>query len=271
MISKECFTEGWIERVSSEMKYPDKNLIEKVIRAFSLVELLVESGCPFVWKGGTSLMLILGQQLHRLSIDVDIICPPGTDITKYLEKYEDYGFVSKEEEYREQRSTDIPKSHSKFHYQIAYKSGMNRNEYILLDVLYEDNHYKKVNSLRLENPFVKWDGEPVKVNVPSTDDILGDKLTAFAPNTSGIPYFKNGQNRNLEIIKQLYDVGRLFDAATDLDCIKTAYHRIVPVEMSYRSLPIDAVLHWMTLLQPPSAWQQEVKPGMAILKHSRTG
>lgn len=187
-------------------------------------------------------MLILGQQLHRLSIDVDIICPPGTDITKYLEKYEDYGFVSKEEEYREQRSTDIPKSHSKFHYQIAYKSGMNRNEYILLDVLYEDNHYKKVNSLRLENPFVKWDGEPVKVNVPSTDDILGDKLTAFAPNTSGIPYFKNGQNRNLEIIKQLYDVGRLFDAATDLDCIKTAYHRIVPVEMSYRSLPIDAVL-----------------------------
>ena len=242
MISKECFTEGWIERVSSEKNYPDKNLIEKVIRAFSLVELLVESGCPFVWKGGTSLMLILGQQLHRLSIDVDIICPPGTDINKYLEKYEDYGFVSKEEEYREQRSTDIPKSHSKFHYQIAYKSGMNRNEYILLDVLFEDTHYKKVNSLSLENPFVKWDGEPVKVNVPSADDILGDKLTAFAPNTSGIPYFKNGKNRNLEIIKQLYDVGRLFDAATDLDCVKTAYDRIVPVEMSYRNLPADPSL-----------------------------
>ena len=242
MISKECFTEGWIERVSSEMKYPDKNLIEKVIRAFSLVELLVESGCPFVWKGGTSLMLILGQQLHRLSIDVDIICPPGTDITKYLEKYEDYGFVSKEEEYREQRSTDIPKSHSKFHYQIVYKSGMNRNEYILLDVLYEDTHYKKVNCLSLENPFVKWDGEPVKVNVPSADDILGDKLTAFAPNTSGIPYFKNGKKRNLEIIKQLYDVGRLFDAATDLDCVKTAYDRIVLVEMSYRNLPADPSL-----------------------------
>lgn len=242
MISKECFTEGWIERVSSEKNYPDKNLIEKVIRAFSLVELLVESGCPFVWKGGTSLMLILGQQLHRLSIDVDIICPPGTDIDQYLEKFEEYGFVSKEEEYREQRSTDIPKSHSKFHYQIAYKSGMNRNEYILLDVLYEDTHYKKVNSLSLENPFVKWDSEPVKVKVPSADDILGDKLTAFAPNTSGIPYFKNGQNRNLEIIKQLYDVGRLFDASTDLACVKTAYGRIIPVEMSYRSLPENPVL-----------------------------
>ena len=119
---------------------------------------------------------------------------------------------------------------------------MNRNEYILLDVLYEDTHYKKVNSLSLENPFVKWEGEPVKVNVPSSDDILGDKLTAFAPNTSGIPYIKNGLNRNLEIIKQLYDVGRLFDAATDLDCIKTAYGRIVPVEMSYRNLPANSLL-----------------------------
>ena len=59
----------------------------------------------------------------------------------------------------------LTKSHSKFHYQIAYKIGMNRNEYILLDVLYEDTHYKKVNCLSLENPFVEWDGEPVKVNV----------------------------------------------------------------------------------------------------------
>ena len=71
---------------------------------------------------------------------------------------------------------------------------------------------------------------------------LAISLPPLPPNTSGIPYFKNGQNRSLEITKQLYDVGRLFDAATDLDCIKTAYHRIVPVEMSYRSLPIDAVL-----------------------------
>lgn len=79
----------------------------------------------------------------------------------------------------------LTKSHSKLHYQIAYKIGMNRNEYILLDVLYEDTHYKKVNCLSLENPFVKWDGEPVKVNVPSADDILGYKITAVAPNTSG--------------------------------------------------------------------------------------
>ena len=82
MISKECFTQEWVENVSQQLHYPDKNLIEKVIRAFALVDMLASSGCDFCWKGGTSLMVILGGSLHRLSIDVDIICPPGTDIEK---------------------------------------------------------------------------------------------------------------------------------------------------------------------------------------------
>jgi hypothetical protein len=34
-----------------------------------------------------------------------------------------------------------------------------------------------------------------------------EKLTAFAPNTTGIPYEKNGHSKSMEIIKQLYDIG----------------------------------------------------------------
>ena len=48
MIKKECFTTEWIEQVASELHYNDKNLIEKVIRALSLLEMLVEAGCPLV-------------------------------------------------------------------------------------------------------------------------------------------------------------------------------------------------------------------------------
>ena len=44
MIKKECFTAEWIEQVSSELHYNDKNLIEKVIRALSLLEMLVKAG-----------------------------------------------------------------------------------------------------------------------------------------------------------------------------------------------------------------------------------
>ena len=50
MIKKECFTAEWIEQVSSELHYNDKNLIEKVIRALSLLEMLVKAGCPLVFK-----------------------------------------------------------------------------------------------------------------------------------------------------------------------------------------------------------------------------
>ena len=84
MIKKECFTTEWIEQVASELHYNDKNLIEKVIRALSLLEMLVKAGCPLVFKGGTALMLILGKSAHRLSIDIDVICPPGTNIEDYL-------------------------------------------------------------------------------------------------------------------------------------------------------------------------------------------
>ena len=87
MINKECFTTEWIAQKSTELQYNDKNLIEKVIRAFSLLEMLSASGCPFHFKGGTSLMLILGGGSHRLSIDIDIMCPPGTNIEDYLNSW----------------------------------------------------------------------------------------------------------------------------------------------------------------------------------------
>jgi hypothetical protein len=63
---------------------------------------------------------------------------------------------------------------------------------------------------------------------------LGDKLTAFAPNTTGIPYFKKDDSMSMEIIKQLYDIGNLFDTVTDLDTIKTTFHRFAKTEIDYR-------------------------------------
>ena len=62
MIKKECFTTEWIEQVSSELHYNDKNLIEKVIRALYLLEMLVKAGCPLVFKGGISVSFHLFAQ-----------------------------------------------------------------------------------------------------------------------------------------------------------------------------------------------------------------
>lgn len=86
MIKPECFTRQWCEHVTQRLKYNDIQLIEKVVRAFSLLEMLVQSGCPFHFKGGKATMLLLGGFTNRLSIDIDIICPPGTEIEEYLTK-----------------------------------------------------------------------------------------------------------------------------------------------------------------------------------------
>ena len=71
MIKKECFTEEWIEKVCSSHRYRHPALVEKAIRAFALLEMLVKEGCPLTFKGATSLLIILGNEARRLSIDVD--------------------------------------------------------------------------------------------------------------------------------------------------------------------------------------------------------
>lgn len=239
MIKEHCFGKDWFQSMSKKYKYNDLGIIEKVIRAYALLDLLARSGCPYIFKGGTCVGLILGESTRRLSIDIDIICPPGTNVEEYLDKIKDFGFTRTELVERRQAGKDIPKSHSKFFYQIAYTDRANQESYILLDVLYEDTHYHQVNEIEVVNQFIELDSEPSIVNVPSIGDILGDKLTAFAPNTTGIPYYKNGNSRSTEIMKQVYDIGRLFDAVDNLTIARQSFDRIARVELGYRNLGTD--------------------------------
>ena len=74
MINPESRTREWIESLHKQYPYiKDASLLEKTIRAFSLLESLVRSGWPFIFKGGTALMLHLGSS-RRISIDIDIVC-----------------------------------------------------------------------------------------------------------------------------------------------------------------------------------------------------
>ena len=70
-------------------------------------------------------------------------------------------------------------------------------------------------SLPIEGIFLKTIGEHVKANVPSYEDLLGDKLTAFAPHTTGSPFFKGEKNYSMEINKQLYDISKNMSFAND--------------------------------------------------------
>ena len=79
MIGKNTFTKEWIETVSHQVgrgkKNADPGLIEKVTKALLLLEELAKSDLTFIFKGGTSLLLLLNR-MHRFSIDIDIIVDP---------------------------------------------------------------------------------------------------------------------------------------------------------------------------------------------------
>ncbi len=235
MINQEEISIGWINKVSKANRKADKILVEKVIRAFLLLEGLVKQKLTFVFKGGTALMLH-HNSTKRLSIDIDIILPATP---KKLEEnldniVKEQGFLRKELQHRDTNSK-IKKEHYKFYYTPIHKSNK-EEEYVLLDILFEEVNYVKLLRIPIQSTFVPIKGDHVLVEVPSLEDMLGDKLTAFAPNTTGIPYFKNENSMSMEIIKQLYDIGNLFDVVNDVNIIKSTFFRFAATELNYRNI-----------------------------------
>ncbi|MBC8321997.1 MAG: nucleotidyl transferase AbiEii/AbiGii toxin family protein [Candidatus Marinimicrobia bacterium] len=235
MINKDAVTIDWIKKVSAENKQADKILVEKLIHALLLLEGLAIHEIPFVFKGGTALMLHLNST-KRLSIDIDIILPaPIGNYEFELDTIvKEQGFIRKELQYR-QTKLKIDKEHYKFFYTPLHKSNK-IEEYILLDILFEDIMYKKLEKIPIKSSFLPAVEIPVYVNIPSKEDMLGDKLTAFAPNTTGIPYYKNEDSMSMEIIKQLYDIGNLIDVVEDMNIIKATFSNFATSELSYRNI-----------------------------------
>jgi hypothetical protein len=95
-------------------------------------------------------------------------------------------------------------------------------------------NYSKILQIPIQSSFIPDDSAPLSVNVPCPEDILGDKLTAFAPNTTGIPYLKREDSMSMEIIKQLYDIGNLFDNVSDIEIIKATFIRFSLIELAYK-------------------------------------
>ncbi len=233
MIKPESLDNTWISAIAKQKKAVPI-LVEKVIRALWLLEGLVIHDLPFTFKGGTALMLKLGSA-RRLSIDIDIIIPKKEEgLAALLSKVgTERGFTKVEEQVRETKST-IEKAHYKFFYKPSAQKA--EQAYVLLDILFGESGYHKIESISIESTFLSLTDKPAIVTVPSFEDLTGDKLTAFAPETTGIPYTKSGQSASMEIIKQLYDLGYLFDQINDLSIVKKTFDNIAQTELSYRKI-----------------------------------
>lgn len=232
MISRHCFSKEWITKVREKYPKADPYLIERQITAFELLSLLIQSGKYFLFKGGTSLILLL-PVARRLSIDIDVVGDfSNEELSIQVKKSL---FIRMQEDEREKKG--IPKRHFKFFYNSVVDG---REAYVLLDVLYADHGFPNVISIPVVSNLFEIEQE-IDVITPTIDGITGDKLTAFAPNTIGIPY---RTDKSMEIIKQLFDIGELFNHCTDLSEISTAYNNICKQESSFRKVKftLDQIL-----------------------------
>jgi hypothetical protein len=229
MIHPQCLARQWLEHHGAAMNCRSLGLLEKTIVALQLVGYLAESGLPFQFKGGSSLLLRLNP-IRRLSIDVDIVTQAKPNELQAV-----LGSISRlapltGHEHDPRRDRELP---PKKHYRIFYPSAIEpKTDHVLLDVLFEPEAPPRCELVSITTPFIMQEHE-VRVAVPTVDALLGDKLSAFAPRTIGILHHPE---RRADIAKQLFDVAALFDAAIDLRVAADVYAVVHARQLVYRQV-----------------------------------
>lgn len=226
MVADQCFTIEWQTSKREELGGCDPVLLEKTIHAFALLDAMAARGLEFVFKGGTSLLLRL-PRIHRLSIDVDIFCQePAEKLDRLLAEISRIPpFTGMTEDDRGEHR--IP---ARRHFRFSYKplDPKNPAPFVLLDVVHERNVYPRVERVPLRTAFLESDGALL---VPTVEGLLGDKLTAFGPNTTGVPL---NEQRAMQFMKHVFDIGELFNVASDLAAVRAAYDQVFAAENGFR-------------------------------------
>ena len=134
MFTNENYTKANIQRIRDLTK-ADPSIIERTVFAFGLLEAISMVGLSFVFKGGTSLMLLL-KEPRRFSTDIDIIVEPGTDIDDYIQRAGVLFPFKRAEEHFRAVKRDIEKRHFRFYFDSP---GSGEEIRVLLDVVFEEN------------------------------------------------------------------------------------------------------------------------------------
>jgi len=230
MITEKSYSEPWIEARVKEYEANSYDLAEKMIYAFTLLEQLRFKKLEFIFKGGTSLVLMMNQ-FHRFSKDIDILIPQKpANLTEIFDSIiADTPFIRWEPSERKNDEFQVPKEHYKFIYNQS-KPAKYPEQPILLDIIFVDNQYPATHRAEIKHPLFETAAPYMVVTLPTLDSITGDKLTAFAPSTIGIPI---GKSKEVEIAKQLFDLNALFSKIENPLIVAKSFDQTVSMVTHY--------------------------------------
>lgn len=241
MLNPRCFTNDWLTTKAEEMAVRDRTTFEKCVLALELVSRMAKEGLDFVFKGGTSLALLL-DPIRRLSIDVDILsAEPLKRVTSVLESATRNRppFIAWEHQERRDRESP-PTRHFRATYQSAFGPAGRGPPSIQLDLITAENPYARLVRKPMRASFFDI-AEEVEVTLPSVSSLLGDKLATFAPSTIGYLYQplvaetgQAGEPRPIKVVKHLFDIGELAPVADNLAETLTTYRQVHAQQLKYR-------------------------------------
>jgi hypothetical protein len=234
MITKNSATGQWLDAVMKSYKKNDPGIVEKSIMALTLLEQLSVEGLDFIFKGGTSLMLLL-DNFSRFSLDIDILL---RDEREGLEDIFDAickkGVFKSWFEDERKTPSDVPKAH----YGFVRESVLDgRERAVFLDILYQEVGTRSLLKVPVRHRVIETAPPDVLVTAQTLDALLGDKLTAFAPNDGYSVRHRKGSRDN----QALFDLGVLFDNLADLDEVRNSFSQNCMFELGYRKLALSEV------------------------------
>lgn len=217
-----------LESLRKEIRFSDRGIFEKTIYAFNLLGELLSIYPNLIFKGGSSILLHIFPPA-RLSIDIDILLPvkERAGLKDALIKMASTSewFDDVEEDIR---GGKIPKAHYKFQFASQFSRVP---QYVLLDVVFAEHSYKNLVRRDISKlPLVLFDSSTV-VRIPTPEGLSGDKMTAVSSNTMGIPL---NEKRSMEVLKQIIDLGELFNAANDVDDLRQSFISTAQQENGFR-------------------------------------
>ncbi|MBI9008531.1 MAG: nucleotidyl transferase AbiEii/AbiGii toxin family protein [Tenericutes bacterium] len=237
MINDISFSAEWLKKINDKYKRADKNIIEKEIYALKLLELIAKTGFKFIFRGGTALSLML-QEFTRFSIDIDICTGEShkrlEEIIEILRASKFFSKITKSKE-KSKATAGIDKLHYQFHYLSKLTE---EDNFVVLDVVFDKNSFEHTKKIPIKYMLIKTESPYIEVVVPTLEELLIDKLTAFAPETIGITY---KSKKYIEIIKQMYDITKVSDKIKVNELKVSTYKLKAQKQAKWRNLNIDYI------------------------------